>query len=108
MPTLSTFYGIKIMMYWNDHTPPHFHAQYSGDEALIGIQPIQVIEGRLPRRARSLVFEWAAQHQEKLVRCWQLAQEPAPSRRLLPSTNTAGWYGYSPRYRSQDHICGKP
>ncbi len=26
MPTISTFYGILIQIYWQDHPPPHFHA----------------------------------------------------------------------------------
>jgi hypothetical protein len=26
MPTISTFYGILIQMFWRDHAPPHFHA----------------------------------------------------------------------------------
>ncbi len=25
MPTISTFYGILIQMFWKDHAPPHFH-----------------------------------------------------------------------------------
>lgn len=28
MPELSNFLGIVIMMYFNDHNPPHFHAKY--------------------------------------------------------------------------------
>jgi hypothetical protein len=36
--------------------------------------------------ARSLVFEWAAEHQEELLRCRELAQEPAPLPKLLRST----------------------
>jgi hypothetical protein len=35
MPTISTFYGILIQMFWNDHAPPHFHALYAEDEVLI-------------------------------------------------------------------------
>jgi len=35
MPELSRFYGIVIKMYYNDHNPPHFHVEYSGDEAII-------------------------------------------------------------------------
>ena len=34
MPVISRFYGILIVMYFNDHNPPHFHAKYSGDEAI--------------------------------------------------------------------------
>ncbi len=84
MPTLSRFYGIKIMMYWNDHAPPHFHVEYSGDEAIVGIQPIHVLEGTLPRRARSLIFEWTAEHQEELLHCWKLARQPAPLPKIEP------------------------
>ena len=29
MPEISRFYGIVIRMYYNDHPPPHFHAQYA-------------------------------------------------------------------------------
>jgi hypothetical protein len=37
MPRISTFYGIVIEMYFDDHPPPHFHALYAGEEALIVI-----------------------------------------------------------------------
>jgi hypothetical protein len=40
MPTISTFYGILIKMYWDDHAPPHFHAEYAGAEAVIAIQTL--------------------------------------------------------------------
>ena len=35
MPRISFFYGIAIYMYFRDHAPPHFHAQYAGEEAVI-------------------------------------------------------------------------
>lgn len=39
MPEISRFYGIRITMYigMREHPPPHFHAEYSGQEALIRI-----------------------------------------------------------------------
>ncbi len=33
MPTLSIFFGIVIRMFYNDHPPPHFHAEYQGQKA---------------------------------------------------------------------------
>ena len=60
MPRLSEFYGIVIYMYWKDHAPPHFHAIYSGEEALIRIEDGDFIEGHLPRTARKLVLEFGA------------------------------------------------
>ncbi len=62
VPTLSVFYGILIQMFWNDHAPPHFHALYAEDEALIDIGTLRVLEGHLPRRAQALVMEWAKAH----------------------------------------------
>lgn len=28
MPEISLFYGIRVTMYYEDHNPPHFHAEY--------------------------------------------------------------------------------
>jgi hypothetical protein len=47
VPRISEFYGIVIEMYFRDH-PPHFHARYSGDEAVIAIGTGEVIAGSLP------------------------------------------------------------
>jgi hypothetical protein len=60
MPELCRFYGIVIRMYYDDHLPPHFHALYAGHEAVIGIEALALIEGKLPPRAMGLVAEWAA------------------------------------------------
>lgn len=35
MPTISIFYGIKILMFFDEHNPPHFHAQYAEFHAII-------------------------------------------------------------------------
>lgn len=33
MPTIVQFYGILIQMYYNDHSPPHFHVRYGNARA---------------------------------------------------------------------------
>lgn len=33
MPTISVFFGIIIRMFYRDHNPPHFHAEYQGQNA---------------------------------------------------------------------------
>ncbi len=84
MPEISRFYGIIIRMYFNDHDPPHFHAFYSGYEALININSLAVFAGKLPPRALGLVAEWAALHQAELLRDWNLAREMEPLERIEP------------------------
>jgi hypothetical protein len=61
-------------MFYDDHSPPHFHVDYGEYMALVGIWPIQVLRGSLPRRAQGLVFEWAAIHQAELTDNWQRAR----------------------------------
>ncbi len=76
MPRLSEFYGIVVYMYWKDHNPPHFHAIYAGDEALVTIADGTVLAGSLPRTAARLVREWTQLRQEDLMANWDRAQTP--------------------------------
>jgi hypothetical protein len=57
MPRVSEFFGIVIYMYYNDHMPPHFHAEYAEHEAIYEIDTLVVTRGDLPRRAHALVIE---------------------------------------------------
>ena len=51
MPSVSQFFGIVIYMYYSDHAPPHFHAEYGEDEAVYVIETLELMRGGLPRRA---------------------------------------------------------
>lgn len=84
MPEISRFYGIVIRMYYNDHAPPHFHANYAGREAVIDIQHLALITGNLPPRALGLVMEWAALHREQLMADWQHARAAEPLEPIEP------------------------
>jgi hypothetical protein len=68
VPRISSFYGIDIEMYFDDHAPPHFHARYGGEEALIIIATGEVYSGALPGRALRLVRQWLVEHREELAR----------------------------------------
>jgi hypothetical protein len=84
MPTISVFYGIVIQMFWTDHAPPHFHALYGEHEALIDIQTLQAIAGTLPRRALTMVLEWASEHQTELMEDWELCSRKQTPRKIAP------------------------
>jgi len=60
-------------MFFDDHNPPHFHALYGREEALIEIRTLAVFAGRLPPRVLGLVIEWATVHQQELLDDWQRA-----------------------------------
>ena len=74
MPTISQFFGIVIRMYYNDHLPAHFHAEYGSDEAVYEIETLNVLRGSLPRRAHALVVEWATLYRAELKSNWEAAR----------------------------------
>ena len=74
MPEVSRFYGIVVRMYFADHFPPHFHAEYGEHEALITIEDSRIIAGDLPARAVALVREWMLLHQAELRALWDRAR----------------------------------
>lgn len=84
MPTISAFYGILIQMFWADHAPPHFHALYGEYEALIDIRTLEVMRGKLPRRALTLVLEWASIHREELMEDWKLCESLRQPKKIDP------------------------
>jgi hypothetical protein len=84
MPEICRFYGIVIKMYFADHAPPHFHAEYAEHEARIAIDSFAVISGKLPPRAMGLVAEWATVHQQELQELWEKARKHEPLIRLEP------------------------
>ena len=90
MPEISRFYGIVIKMFFDDHNPPHFHAQYSGQEAVVDIRTLALISGRLPGRALGLVAEWGLLHQAEFTRRLGQREEPsAPAQDRSPAVEPA-------------------
>ena len=84
MPEISRFYGIVIRMYWREHNPPHFHAEYADHEAQIDISSGATIGGWLPHRALHLVTEWAALHERELLALWESARALQPLHAVDP------------------------
>jgi hypothetical protein len=84
MPTISIFFGIAIRMYYDDHSPPHFHVYYGEHAAKIEITSLRLIAGSLPRRALSMVLEWATDHRDELMANWRLAEAHQPLSSIKP------------------------
>ena len=73
MPSISTFFNIKIFMNWNEHRPPHFHAKYSEYEASFDLDG-NVLKGYLPLKQKRLVLAWLEVHKEEIYKNWNLAE----------------------------------
>lgn len=84
MPTISAFFGILIQMFWDEHAPPHFHALYGEHEVLIDIRTLEILKGSLPRRALSMVLEWASLHRKELLEDWALCEARQHPHKIAP------------------------
>jgi hypothetical protein len=78
VPRISSFYGITVAMYFNDHAPPHFHVIYAGWEASFRISDLAIIEGQVPARAARLIRQWARMHAVGLLANWAKARASLP------------------------------
>ena len=84
MPTISEFFGIKIILRFIDHNPPHFHALYGDYRCLVDIQNGCVIRGSLPARQLKLVLAWNELHTDELMQNWELAKDEKPLNPVAP------------------------
>lgn len=83
MPEISRFLGIVIAMLYDDHRPPHFHAEYGEYRISVEIET-GVVEGRFPRRALKAVMEWHELHRDELLLDWHLAERHEPLKEIPP------------------------
>jgi hypothetical protein len=84
VPEISRFFGIIIRMFFDDHTPPHFHAEYGGNKALFDFRG-NILRGQLnSKTATKLVREWIDMHAVELEEDWRLAKSHQPLREIAP------------------------
>lgn len=84
MPEISRFFGIIIRMYYDEHNPPHFHAEYQGNKAVFDLKG-NMIKGDLhSKTARKLVREWVDLHSEEIAQNWELAMSDQELKKIEP------------------------
>jgi Domain of unknown function (DUF4160) len=84
VPTISRFLGIAIVMFFNDHGFPHFHARHAEGDAKVRIDTLEVIESDMGRRQIWLVLAWAELHQAELEENWNRARDGAKLKQIEP------------------------
>jgi hypothetical protein len=78
VPTIAIVNGVRIVMYWNDHAPAHFHALLAEHRAVIEIDGL-VVGGYLPKHKLRSILKWAASRQDALHAAWRNTQALRPS-----------------------------
>lgn len=75
MPTISMFYGILVMMMFNDNTQhnlPHIHVKYQNYKAVFSLDG-DLLSGEFPLKKTRMVQVWIDLHQDELIADWELA-----------------------------------
>lgn len=84
MPVISTFFGIVIRMFYADHPPPHFHAEFQGQHAKFTFDGAMIVGSIRSRTALRLIREWAELHRVELEANWERAEARVPLDRIPP------------------------
>jgi hypothetical protein len=84
VPEISRFFGIIIRMYYDDHNPPHLHAEHGGEKILLDFQGNILQGGFGSRTAVRLVREWIDLHAVELREDWDLARVRRALNRIAP------------------------
>lgn len=86
MPTISIFFGIVIKMFFDDHNPPHFHAEHQGEKAVFDFRG-NILRGDITSRtAVRLIREWVDLHQPELEANWTEMQAGREFSKIDPLT----------------------
>ena len=70
MPTIAVIDGIAIILWTNDHPPPHVHAKGPGYDAKISIATGDVLTGKLPKRKLKRILIWLDANRDEVAYAW--------------------------------------
>ena len=45
MPTVAIVDGVRIIFYWNEHPPPHFHVEFAEHKGQVSIVTMELMQG---------------------------------------------------------------
>ena len=84
MPVISAFFGLIIRIYYSDHNPPHFHAQYGDDQVIIEIRSGKVLKGKVPARLQFFLELWRRKNTTEIMEAWDCAQNLQVPKKVKP------------------------
>jgi len=70
-------------MFFNEHNPPHFHAEYGEYRVVVNLND-EVVNGFMPKRALKLIFEWLDLHKEELINNWEKCKNDISPDKITP------------------------
>lgn len=84
VPIISVFFGIVVRMFYREHEPPHFHAEYQGQQGKFDFDGRMTAGTVQSGTALRLIREWAILHRGELERNWEMMKAGRPLARIEP------------------------
>ena len=84
MPAISIFFGIVIRMFYNDHEPVQFHAEYQGQRGKFDPTGKMLVGSIESKTALRLIKQWARQHEADIRANWRRMKEGKPLETIEP------------------------
>ena len=76
MPCVHQLANCKIVIYADDHNPPHFHVKGAGWSYVVDIRTLSVTRGNKPAgNGDSGALDWATENVEYLLEMWEKYNE---------------------------------
>ena len=70
MPVIAIFFGIVIRMYYKEHEPRHFHAEYQAQHGKFDFDGRMIVGNIRSKNALRLIEEWAQLNRTALDANW--------------------------------------
>jgi hypothetical protein len=71
LPTIKDFGGYKIVIYAEDHNPPHVHVIGPDFQAKVRISDAVVMAGAIPLSRRREALSWVEAKKDLLMETWR-------------------------------------
>jgi hypothetical protein len=84
MPIISVFFGIVVRMFYREHEPVHFHAEYQGQHGKFDLDGEMIVGNIQSRTALRLIREWTSLHRGELEANWKRMKGGHPLDRIEP------------------------
>jgi len=84
VPIISVFFGIVIRMFYKEHEPAHFHAEYQGQQGKFAFDGEMMVGNIRSKTALRLIRDWASLHRRELEADWENVKTGRPLERVEP------------------------
>jgi len=78
------FFGIVVRMFYKEHEPAHFHAEYQGRQGKFDFDGNPIVGSLESGTAVKLIAEWARRHRGELEGNWARMKAGEPLERIEP------------------------